>query len=99
MPMLRTQLPIPSIGLILPVILIFGLGAVKIFTTGKLYLRINIAGHFYFLVFLFVYLLASAIWNPFEVSSGDAVLKIIPSDTAKLLFKKETLPSCFEKEG
>lgn len=76
MPMLRSQFPIPSVGLILPVMLVFGLGVLKIFTIGRLHIRTNIAAHFYFLLLLFVYLLASAMWNPFEVSTGDAVLKI-----------------------
>jgi len=77
MPMLRTQFPIPSIGLLIPIMMMFGLGSLKVYSKGTLSIRLNTAGHFYFLALLFVYLLASAIWNPFEVSAGDAVLKII----------------------
>lgn len=77
MPMLRTQLPIPSVGLLIPIVMVFGLGAIKLFSTGKLYILTNVAGHFYFIILLFVYLLASTLWNPLDVSMGDTVLKII----------------------
>ena len=76
MPMLRTQLPIPSVGLLIPVAMVFGLGAIKIFSTGKLHILTNVAAHFYFILLLFVYLLSSSFWNPFDVSTGDATLKI-----------------------
>ena len=77
MPVLRLEFPIPSVGLVLPIIMVFGFGVLKIFTKGSIYIRSNIVAYFYFILLLFVYLLTSAIWNPFDVSVGDAVLKII----------------------
>ncbi len=76
MPMLRTQFAIPSIALILPIMAIFVLSVIKNYDVGRLFVRKNVAVHFYFIVLLFVYLLASNFWNPFDVSTRDPMLRI-----------------------
>jgi O-antigen ligase len=77
-PMLRvTVLPLPSVALILPIIILGTSGMLSLYRDGTKLLKWDVVTYLYLICVLFLYLLVSALWNTYDVNIRENVLRIL----------------------
>jgi O-antigen ligase len=77
-PMLRvTVLPLPSVSLILPILLLGVSGLLTLYKDGTKYIKWDVIVYLYLICLFFLYLLLSSLWNVHDVNTTENVIKVL----------------------